>query len=370
MSLLETVPDRVLGDMGGPDGEPIGREMDPRKVPPIPEPVGLDSGMAMGSAIKNLVQVSDKQIEKNNWLYLLMQVHQQRTAKQQEVEQMAKQTQYCEGCGKAKALSMCSGELLCSTCANISGVLSKDPGVIAKRAIKRDVAEALLVQLIEQKGGEWFTAQAQQYLPEEIKVDLAKGPLDAIAKLVDCTSEDVNDLVDIIQVNEATRRGYEERHRELCEIVGCSDKFAAPGQGLKETIRCIVKTAEDRTAERDTAVSLLRRANVAMPDGEMDCELLPSRIAKLATDFDRLRSSTLPRDLVRALDCPDDQWEMAAVQTAAILEQNNRYTVAIETDLLCQIHRPSATLDSQLLDIILTHPQVPLEHVAAIREAM
>jgi hypothetical protein len=63
-----------------------------------------------------------------------------------EVEQMRKQTK-CDGCGKSKALSMCSGELLCSSCAALAGAVSNRPEIVARMIAKRGKTADILVAL-------------------------------------------------------------------------------------------------------------------------------------------------------------------------------------------------------------------------------
>lgn len=465
MSLLEMVPDRILGDMGGPDDEPS-RERQPLRVPVGAEPVGRDSGAAIGSAINQLVQMSDREIAKNNRLAMLMQQHRRWAAKKQhEVEQMARQTQGCEGCGKVKALSMCSGELLCSTCASLSGVLSKDPGVIAKRAIKRDVAEALLGQLIEQKGGDWFTRQAQQYLPEEIKVDLGKGPLDAIAELVGYVGDDADGLVDAVGKVMASANASGEAMEQMgldglealrnvtdklvsaeaalgdiCRAVGLELDNALQNLTNQQIVLAVAQTvAEAEQAHRTVNADLcghvafmvrlreimgmevgpvgdlLEAINQARINADSFSTLYQSKIDELTLATDQLaeaeqRIAEQPSISCKGCDDKDaidqiinhlclnhDATHMEVVEAVADLLQNHllheqvfarvRDIIGDDTmpigDLPSAIEslgyavdgpyprpQPSATLDSQLLDIVLSHPQVPLEHVAAIREAM
>lgn len=471
MSLIEMVPDRILGDMGGPDDEPA-LERRNNHVPVGAEPIGRDSGAAIGSAITALVQMPDREIAKNNRLSLLMQQHRSWAAKKQqhEVEQMARQTQGCEGCGKVKALSMCSGELLCSTCASLSGVLSKDPGVIAKRAIKRDVAEALLGQLIQQNGGEWFTRQAQQYLPEEVKVDLAKGQLDAIAFRVGYKGDDVEGLMEhidnicfeierlqnfhfsdqitmkqisVISVRSedalselhVTASNYLEQiekmeHAEALLINGVRKVDVArklpPRLSITENdlsdiatlIRYHVNVLQNIHDVIDLPEcpvdDLLEAINQAKVNAEGFATLYQSKVDELTLVTDQLadaerRLAATPSISCQACDDKDaidqiinhlsldtDATHAEVIDAVADLLQEDllheqifvKLRDIIDADAMPVGDLPAAiesllyaggdsfpsrgnaaALDSQLLDIILTHPQVPLEHVAAIRGA-
>lgn len=478
MSLLEMVPDRILGDMGCQDDDPS-RERRPLRVPVGAEPVGRDSGAAIGSAINQLVQMSDREIAANNRLTMLMQQHRRWAAKKQhEVEQMARQTQGCEGCGKVKALSMCSGELLCSTCASLSGVLSKDPGVIAKRAIKRDVAEALLGQLIEQKGGDWFTRQAQQYLPEEIKVDLGKGPLDAIAELVGYVGDDADGLVDavgkVVYSANISGEALEQMGIDSIEALKTIADRLVAAEGLlrvvgdavgvelmdtpnvlaavlhTEAILEDILRSTNQALDLDLSVpqlvhyihlqrqaavdhadfmlrlrqimdsfiapvdDLLEQINQAKVNADGFATLYQSKVDELTLVTDQLadaerRLAATPSISCQACDDKDaidqiinhlsldtDATHAEVVEAVADLLQNhllNEQVFARVRDIIGDDTMPigdlpsaieslgyavdgpyprpqtSATLDSQLLDIVLSHPQVPLEHVAAIREA-
>ncbi len=59
-------------------------------------------------------------------------------------QEMAKRPQACDGCGKTKMLSNCSGDLLCSSCAATAGSISNRPDVVAKMIVKRGQTEAIL----------------------------------------------------------------------------------------------------------------------------------------------------------------------------------------------------------------------------------
>lgn len=388
------VPDHILGDMGGPDDEPS-RERQPLRVPVGAKPVGRDSGAAIGYAINQLVQMSDREIAANNRLTMLMQQHRRWAEKKQhEVEQMARQTQGCEGCGKVKALSMCSGELLCSTCASLNGVLRKDPGMIAKRAIKRDVAEALLGQLIEQKGGEWFTRQAQQYLPEEIKVDLGKGPLDAIAELVGYVGDDADGLVDAVGkvVDSANISGEALEQMGIDSIEALktiTDKLVSAEAALGDICRA-VGLELDNALQNLTNQQIVLAVAQTVAEAEQRIAEQPSISCKGCDDKDAIDQ------IINHLGLDHDATHMEVVEAVADLLQNHllhKQVFARVRDIIgddtmpigdlpsaieslgyaadghCPRPQTSATLDSQLLDIVLSHPQVPLEHVAAIREA-
>lgn len=50
-------------------------------------------------------------------------------------------------------------------------------------------------------------------------------------------------------------------------------------------------------------------------------------VADLQAEVERLREAVgnlFPDDLIRALDCPNDQWDLAAIQTAALLDETDR----------------------------------------------
>jgi len=60
---------------------------------------------------------------------------------------MARKPTICDGCGKIKALSNCSGELLCSSCAATAGSISNRPEAVAKMIIKRGMSEKIIEAL-------------------------------------------------------------------------------------------------------------------------------------------------------------------------------------------------------------------------------
>lgn len=206
---------------------------------------------------------------------------------EKEVECMRKKTS-CDCCGKAKALSMCSGDLLCSSCAALAGAMSNRLEDVATMVVKRGKVEDLIGLLVKRSGPEGLMQLVQPYL-DQVTTTVENDTLERIAAAVGCQGKDGEELVGIVEDHEAIRLGQAERYRALCKIVGCRPDLADPEQGLEAEIRNIIDTANMRADDCDRAVSLLRRANVAMPDGEMDLEQLPERIAKISGDVDRYR---------------------------------------------------------------------------------
>lgn len=101
----------------------------------------------------------------------------------------------CDICGEKANVFMNHGIEMCSTCANLCTHVRNRLPLVAFAAVTLGVHSTLLEQLVEQSDPGWFVQQAKQYLPEQVTVELAKGPLDAIAELVGYIGEDADGLV-------------------------------------------------------------------------------------------------------------------------------------------------------------------------------
>ncbi|WP_310601456.1 hypothetical protein [Desulfobulbus sp.] len=72
----------------------------------------------------------------------------------------------CDGCGKNKTLSMCSGEMLCSSCAALAGNVVRQPAAVAKMLVKRGKPEEFVGLLVAEMGQDWLKLVVQSHLPE------------------------------------------------------------------------------------------------------------------------------------------------------------------------------------------------------------
>ncbi|MDR2550003.1 MAG: hypothetical protein LBD10_07395, partial [Desulfobulbus sp.] len=206
----------------------------------------------------------------------------------------------CDGCGKDKTLSMCSGEMLCSSCAALAGNVVRQSAVVAKMLVKRGKPEEFVGLLVAELGRDWLETVVQSHLPERLAVPVENDVLERIAEAVGYDGGRGDDLVEA--------------------VAGMTAALKAVGEG---------------SAAKQGLV-----------------EQLSGRIEELKTT--RLPSSAL----IRALDCSLDQWEAAAIQTAAILEEKERQQPTrppILGELLEIKPLPvRSSLDSLLLDLSIS----------------
>ena len=213
--------------------------------------VGRDAGGVVGKDMEKLVGISDASIRKHNRLYLLMQVHgwwkdkRAMGAQNNMEDEMGKAALgICDVCGERGALRTNHGKQMDSSCASIYAHLFNRLDLVAKVVVTGGLTAKFMARVAALCCKEEMVAAMQPYIPESLKIELEDGALDAIAGLVGYVGDD--------------------------------------NEGLVELVGKIVDGAAADRADHDRAVGILRRANVAMPDGEMEYDALPERIAKLS----------------------------------------------------------------------------------------
>lgn len=344
-----------------------------------PSPRGLLKGKDPGSISYSLVLSTDSELKKNNRLTTLMEVHGKwrqkgalnTTKKQEEVEQMARQKEtFCDGCGKLKALSMCSGDLLCSSCAALAGAVSSRPALVAKMIIHRGKPAEFIDTMVEALGQEWLMQAVQKHLPEKVAVQVENDTLDQIAKVVGYEGDSGEGLVETIESHEAIRRGGEDRTRRLSEIIGYN-----LSEGSAEGLVMAVGSLVNKLQADYLAITAIRgRLGLSMDDDvtaaivvreqaldgyRQQAERLTSENESASEQFSRLKHeiANLEQDLetgrntlveiAHHLGCPGS--------TQAELVAKAEELASFGSLKLVSIERPGRirTLDSCLLDIAL-----------------
>lgn len=143
--------------------------------------------------------------------------------------------QKCEGCGKVKRLSMCSGDLLCSSCAALAGSISNRPGDVARMIIKRGQTERILEGL---------------GVNQVAAVAVESKLLEKLGGLVGYTGDSGDELFD--KISEAveftdTLRG--ERYQHIDFIIKLREILHLPICTLQELLDTVKNAAE--SAELD-----------------------------------------------------------------------------------------------------------------------
>ncbi len=229
-----------------------------------------------------------------------------------EVEGMATQRHKgtCDGCGTAGVVvGKNYKKMMCTVCNTAYASVNNRLPVVAAAVVE-------LGKVSE------FMGLVGSSLPEQVGDAVESVVLARIAKAVGYDGKDADGLVAAVEQIAAAR---EELSGKLTPTLEQNERML---DGLATT-----------TIDRDRAINLLRSANAAMPDGEVEYEQLPERIARLAADYNALlvesRAYGEPApDVIRALGMPDGStvsqvWE-AAIQTCAQLEALERVVFSVD----------------------------------------
>ncbi|QQG66345.1 hypothetical protein HP555_10940 [Desulfobulbus oligotrophicus] len=137
--------------------------------------------------------------------------------KQPEVDEMQKRKKECGGCGKNRAVTMCSGELLCSSCASVAGSVSNRLEAVARLVVQRGMAEKMIGLLVAQKDPGWLMEVAALFLPEEqVEVKVKNEILEDIAKAVGYTGDIGEGLIVAVEMAVAVPK-------DVIRALGCAE---------------------------------------------------------------------------------------------------------------------------------------------------
>ena len=253
-----------------------------------------------------------------------------------EVEQMRKQTK-CDGCGKSKALSMCSGELLCSSCAALAGAVSNRPELVAKMILQRDRAAEILaglgvqgaaVEVVESDIMEQL-ANILGFAPDQEAI-LADDLLDAVRQLVAASAEP---SIKEELVSAQTAIG------EICRAVGL-DASAEVVEVLtyKQVVLAVAQTAAELEQTRRDLDDRIDDAHI------------------LAGDLDHLRAN---KELLH-----DAMDRIAEMVDARSFDVHDVVAAVAHTEALIEDMRRSLGIDDQRFDFV----QVADELAGSARE--
>lgn len=324
-SIIDTAPDRVrfFTEAVDEDSDAVRNKKPVRCMHVGPEPLGRDSGAAIGSAIMNLVQMSDRQIEKNNRLATLMDVHRRRLEKQQEI-QMRKQM-ICDCCGMDKALSNCSGEMLCSTCASLAGAVTKRPGDVAKMIIQRGMSESVLKAM---------------GVDQVVSATIESEVLDRLKSMVGYKGESGDEL--LVAVEQAVKAGKESTDPDIkSELISAQTALAEICKVLR------IDDANDDLTYKHIVLAAAQTA--AVVDGMM------RYVGTLASE---------PMDLLHLVERQKDELYNMRI--------NLKDKQSMIDSLLAKNQHPkrNGSLDTALLDLLIDMPDAPISRIQAIREAV
>ena len=323
-----------------------------------------------------------------------------------------RKTNKCEGCGKEKSLSMCSGELLCSSCAALAGAVSLRPAIVAKMLRKRGKPEEFIGLLVADLGQEWLMQSIQPYLPAQVEVQVENKTLEEIARAIGYTEESGEGLVDAVaQLNAGAKRvfdrslRFEHILRDVCGELGIGNVEGVDVDsgllGLKTSLMASIENLKGNQLDPSSrpqgeicghAVDIDRLYSaLGIESGdEAQIDVVLDAIAVMTTALDRFRTrceryteeknvlANQVADLEQqnavavqvvamikeAIDCPDCLPEELPARIAARLAMNGR----LGLDSMPS-RGVGSSLDSHLLDLLIEYPVIPRERIAVIREA-
>lgn len=270
-------------------------------------------------------------------------------SKNNEVEYMARKAQVCDGCGKTKMLSNCSGDLLCSSCAATAGSISNRPDAVAKMIVKRGQTEVIL---------------AAMGVGEVVAATVDSELLQKLAGLVGYEGESGDELylsleqmAQQLDIMTPAVKGYQKFVAELNETIGGPDSVLVSTDHLLEEVRIGVacREAVEKVSEVlclpdeftndqvvDSVSDLLEAlANQQQPKGQDQYK------AELVVATAAIAEICKPLGLDPADE--DLQYKdiaIAVAQTAAVLEHMERSRIEAVTAPLDQL--PPISLVEQL----------------------
>lgn len=345
--LIDTIPDTISDRMLVTEAEKSAGK-------------GARGELDAGSVSFALVHASDTEIARNNRLHTLMQVHGRWAAKQQqknEVEQMKRQNK-CEGCGKEKALSMCSGELLCSSCAALAGAVSNRPDLVARMIVRREKTAAIMAAI---GVGDAAVAVVESDILEKVADLLGYQPNQ---EAID--GDDLLGKIEALASDVGQLRAVNNEHihflTQLREVLG---QPTAPLHDLLATVRRLEtdqnQDTKDELVAAQTALDAICRAVGLTDHGELQYKHIVGAVAQQAALLED--SERCPRvepeslgPVCKALDLEEDA--TAQDIAAAIDGMRDAYSllagdhVLFRRDLADALDIDRDTLDSQIIEAV------------------
>jgi len=362
-------------------------------------------------------------------------------AKTHKKEQdMARKPQACEGCGKQKMLSNCSGELLCSSCAATAGSVSNRPEVVARLILKRGMSEQILEamgvnqvasvavesELLEKlsamvgyegESGDALFAEIERRVRENESLDEVCRSYDVIFdELFEVMGVERGKVSDLLSAIRAVKSEESVERQPTGEIRG---ELVAATMALSAICRALgLEDSDERLRYMDIAVGV---AQVAA-----GLEQMERTIEDLATITDAVsfevndvvaavcHSEALVEGMAREIGCTDTvrDWAMEAAEAQRILQQKE-LKIDLQTEQLSEAEQklladeqvfsrirevigadgaapgdlPGAietlitlspeprrngnrNVDTHLLDLLTEFPQIGVERIAVLREAV
>jgi len=168
----------------------------------------------------------------------------------QEGTAMNKQA-VCDGCGKERQVSTCSGEQLCSRCAAMAGAVTNHPEELAKMLAKRGDPAGFINFLVAEKGADWLFQTVRPLLPNQIAAGVETRVLDQIAKIIDYDDESGNGLIEALVGLMNVKVTLQAENRDLAERI----KELASANSEHQTA---IYRLNDALAEKDRIITSLR----------------------------------------------------------------------------------------------------------------
>lgn len=276
--------------------------------------------------------------------------------KQPEVDDMQKGKKECDGCGKNRSVKMCSGELLCSSCAAVAGSVGNRLEAVARMVVRRGMAEKMIGLLVAQKGPDWLMERAAPFLPGQVEVNVKNEILEDIARAVGYTGEIGEGLIVAVEMAGGVPK-------DVIRALGCAEEnwveaaihTAALLEDSQETERLLYTD----NAMVAGALEKMRERYEAMRDMH---NILADRVEGLEKDLD-LKHNIL-RGIAVLVDGDPDYYDELPKLVADLLKASITTNVGNS--------RPS--MDGHLLDIALDSMRGHItgldpDRIAVLREA-
>ena len=236
-------------------------------------PAGRGGGGGTAFAY-NLVWQTDKTIARNNRLAMMIEIHGKRQGRlankpvHQEMEEQpvaTKKVGNCEVCDRTKTTVVSVyNKKMCLPCSNAYSAVNVRPEIVMEAIKEIGLTDKFIATLGT----------------EMVPVHVESSALKAIAEIVGYGGEDEDQLLEAV--------------REL-------------------------------RAENGDLRIFLNQISAQVSTQGSEYAAVVDRVRQLALEIDDCRNGicehALPLDLIKALDCTADDWEMVAIQTAALLKQ-------------------------------------------------
>lgn len=189
------------------------------------------------------LQMSDAEIDRNNRLGLLMEVHgrwnQKRAAKAQPttkaVESMGKSSKgICEVCSTSGVmLRVNHGKNMCASCQSLYAHVFNRLPVLATVLKESGKLDEIIKLIADEIGNQALMQAVQPYVPEQVAVELENGTLDKIAEVVGYKGESGEGLIEAVRASVSGQKNTISANLDLVKALFGEERIV--GQSIADT---------------------------------------------------------------------------------------------------------------------------------------